>query len=166
MTRALVLATLAAFAAIVYTPALGAPFLGDDYVFLDKIRSESFAALWSLRNTDFGWYRPWSRELHFWSLQHLFGPHETAFHVVSLLLWLATLAVYLALLRRIAGESVAAVATLGAASLALWGAPLTWISGVQDLWMLLFAVVTLRLVASGRDRWAWLTCTPPRRCAG
>src|SRR5262249_18129181 len=131
---------------------------GDDYVFLDKTRAASFAALWSFRNVDFGWYRPWSREVHFWTLQHLFGPHEPAFRVVSLLLWLAMLAVYFALLRRIAGERTAALATLGAASLALWGAPLTWISGVQDLWMLCFAMLTLYLVASRRDALAWLAC--------
>ena len=149
---------LVAFAILVYAPTFDVPFIGDDYVFLDKTRAASFGALWSFRNTDFGWYRPWSRELHFWTLQHLLGPHETGFRIASLALWLGMLAVYFALLARIRGERVAAVATLGAASLALWGAPLTWISGVQDLWMLSFALLTLWLVAIGRTGWALLAC--------
>jgi len=156
--RLVVAGAVVAFAAIVYAPMLDVPFIGDDYVFLDKTRAASFAALWSLHNTDFGWYRPWSRELHFWTLQHLLGPHETGFRVVSLLIWLGMLAAYYALLRRIRDDRVAAVATLGVVGLALWGAPLTWISGVQDLWMLLFAMLTLWLVATGRTAWALATC--------
>ena len=147
-----------AFAVLVHAPMLDVPFIGDDYVFLDKTRRASFASLWSFRNTDFGWYRPWSRELHFWTLQHLVGAHETGFRIASLLVWLAMLATYFALLHRVRDERVAAVAALGAASLALWGAPLTWISGIQDLWMLLFAVLTLWLLASRRAGWALAAC--------
>ena len=156
--RALLAGVVVVFAAVVYAPRLDAPFVGDDYVFLDKTRAASFGSLWSLRNTDFGWYRPWSRELHFWTFQHLFGPREPGFRVASLALWLGMLAAYFALLARIRGERVATIAMLGVASLALWGAPLTWISGVQDLWMLLFAALTLWLVASGRTGWALLSC--------
>src|SRR5262245_36100140 len=146
-----------AFAALVYAPMLNVPFIGDDYVFLDKTRDASFGALWSFGNTDFGWYRPWSRELHFWTLQHLLGAREPGFRVASLLVWLGMLGVYFALLRRVRDGRVAAVATLGVAGLSLWGAPLTWISGVQDLWMLLFAMLTLWLSASGRAGWALAT---------
>jgi hypothetical protein len=157
-SRWLLAGAVVAFAAIVYAPMLDVPFIGDDYVFLDKTRDATFGALWSFRNVDFGWYRPWSRELHFWTLQHLMGARETGFRVVSLLIWLAMLATYFTLLRRIRNERVAAIATLGAAGLALWGAPLTWISGVQDLWMLLFSMLTLWLVASGRAAWALAAC--------
>jgi hypothetical protein len=156
--RWLLAGAVIAFTAIVYAPVLDAPFIGDDYVFLDKTRRASFAALWSFRNVDFGWYRPWSRELHFWTLQHLLGAHEIRFRIVSLALWLGMLAGYFGLLRRIRDERVAVVATLGVAGLSLWGAPLTWISGVQDLWMLLFSVLTLRLVAGGRTVWALVPC--------
>ncbi len=139
-------ATIVAFTVLAYGSALRVPFIGDDYVFLDKTRHASFGSLWSFANTDFGWYRPWSRELHFWALQHLFGPHELGFRAVSLLLWLSALAVFFVFARRIAGVRIAAVALLGATSLSLWGAPLTWISGTQDLWMLLFSCVALWLV--------------------
>jgi hypothetical protein len=119
-------------------------------VFLDKTRDASFGALWSFGNTDFGWYRPWSRDLHFWTLQHLFGAHESAFRIVSLAIWLAMLAAYFALVSRVRSERVAAVATLGVAGLSLWGTTLVWISGVQDLWMLLFSMLALWLLAGGR----------------
>lgn len=147
---------LVLFTAIAYGPAIGVPFIGDDYVFLDKTRQASFPALWSFANTDFGWYRPWSRELHFWTLQHVVGPHEPGFRVASLALWLAALLLFLDLARRIAGPRVAAVAVLGVASLSLWGAPLTWISGSQDLWMLAFVLLALWLVHRGAHPWAWL----------
>src|SRR5437867_914239 len=82
------------FAAAAYAPALRVPFIGDDYVFLDKTRTMGFAQLWSRHNTDFGWYRPWSRELHFWVLRSLFGTHELGFRIASIALWLAALLGY------------------------------------------------------------------------
>src|SRR5262249_5573760 len=63
-------ASLVVFAACAYGPILRVPFIGDDYVFLDRTRDATIADLWSPRNTDFGWYRPWSREAHFFVLQH------------------------------------------------------------------------------------------------
>ena len=149
-----IVGSLTIFMAICYGHALQVPFIGDDYVYLDKTRQASFFDLWSRANTDFGWYRPWSRELHFWALEHAFGPHEPGFRSVSLLLWLAMLVLYLLLLHRVAGLRMATIAALGVASLSLWGAPLTWISGAQDLWMLVFVLATLVLVDRGRPRWA------------
>src|SRR5260221_2139929 len=118
-----------AFAALAYVPILRAPFIGDDYIFLDQTRAAGFGDLWSFRDTNFGWYRPWSREVHFFVLQHLFGAHEVAFRLASVALWLAALGLFFLLVRRIAGARTAIASTLGATSLALWGAPLCWISG-------------------------------------
>lgn len=137
------------FAAIAYYSILHVPFIGDDYVFLDKTRTATFGDLWSLRNTDFGWYRPWSRELHFWVLQRLFGPNETGFRIAGLLLWLAMLAFHFLFTQRVAGPRIAAIALLGLASLSLWGATLTWISGSQDLWMLCLSALSLWLASRG-----------------
>jgi hypothetical protein len=147
---------LAAFAALAYGPALNLPFIGDDYVFLDKTRDATFWNLWSLHNVDFGWYRPWSRELHFWVLQRTAGLHEIAYRAVGILLWITALSLYASIVRRLASGRVAAIATLGVASLALWGTPLLWISGSQDLWMLSFAMASTLLFIAGRDRWALL----------
>lgn len=141
---------LVAFAATAYGPALTLPFIGDDYVFLDKTRDATFLGLWSLDNTDFDWYRPWSRELHFWAIQKIAGLHEVWFRVVGIMLWVVALCLYATILRRLASPRVAAIATLGVASLALWGTPLLWISGSQDLWMLGFAMASTLLFVAGR----------------
>jgi hypothetical protein len=133
-----------------YAPALGLPFLGDDYVFLDEIRTMPLARVFSPNNTHFGWYRPWSRELYFWTLQHAVGPNPFLFRAANLLLWLATLLLLGRVIRRIADEWIAVVAVAGTAVLGLWGAPLLWISGAQDLWLVFFLAVTLLLDRSGR----------------
>src|SRR5262245_31627068 len=145
---------LCAFVLVAYAPALDIPFLGDDYVFLDKTRSARFVDLWSLANTQFGWYRPWSRELHFWLLQRLVGTNEVAFRAVSLLLWLGGLGGYLLYLREFLSRRAALLAVLGTAALALWAAPLLWISGSQDLWMVALAMLALLLFARRREGWA------------
>jgi hypothetical protein len=147
---------LAAFAATAYGLALGLPFIGDDYVFLDKTRDAGFADLWSFANADFQWYRPWSRELHFWVLQRVAGLNETAFRAFGVLLWIVALCLYALVVRRLATTTVAMLATAGVASLALWGAPLLWISGGQDLWMLCFAMGSLLAFLAGRSGWALL----------
>lgn len=152
-----VLLALALFIAFAYGSTLRVPFIGDDYVFLDKTRGAAFPELWSRANTDFGWYRPWSREVHFWLLQGVFGPREAGFRLMNLALWVVVLGLYWRLLRRPAGDRAATLATLGVASLSLWGAPLTWISGAQDLWMLVFALLTLLL--DGRRRVPWALAT-------
>jgi hypothetical protein len=158
--------SLAGFAALLllgvfllsqYGYALRVPFINDDYIFLDKTRAASFAELWEPRRLAFHWYRPWSRELHYWSLQKLFGVRELPFHLASWALALATLAAYFALARRLAGGAGAAVATAGVAALAAWGVPLLWIAGVQDLWLLLFALAFVHAVAR-RARLRALAC--------
>ena len=119
-----------------YGYALRIPFINDDYIFLDRVRAASFASLWRLDRPLFHWYRPWSRELHYWTLQHVFGTRELPFHLVSWALALAVLGGAFVLFRRIAGGAAAAIAVAGVASLAAWGVPMVWIAGVQDLWML------------------------------
>src|SRR5262245_55628206 len=144
---------LAGFAFFAYGTALNLPFVGDDYVFLDKTRDARFVDLWSFTNTDFGWYRPWSRELHFWVLQHVAGLNELAFRSLGVVLWITVLCLYAVLVRRLASMRVAALATLGVAGLALWGTPLLWISGSQDLWMLCFSLIALLVYSAGRPGW-------------
>ncbi len=147
---------LVAFLATQYPHTLGLPFVNDDYFFLDRTRLASFASLWQRHDLFFGWYRPWSRELHYWVLQHLFGLSEPPYHLVSFALWLGVMGLYFAWVRRLAGRPAAAIATAGLASLALWGTPLSWIAGAQDLWALLFAMLFIHLVARGRTAWATL----------
>ncbi len=145
---------LLAFFFTQYASAFSIPFINDDYSFLDKTRAVGFLDLWRFENLTFQWYRPWSRELHYWTLQRLFGVHEVAFHLASLALWLAVLTSFWALARRLAGTSAATMAVGGMAALAAWGVPLLWVASVQELWMLLFALLTLHAWVAGRRRLA------------
>lgn len=150
----MVVAGLLAFLVSQYAAALTIPFINDDFIFLDKTRTAGFLTLWRFEDLSFHWYRPWSRELHFWTLQRLFGAREMPFHLVSFALWLGVMVAFWALVRRLAGTRAAAVATAGMASLAAWGVPLSWIASAQELWMLLFALLTLHAWAAGRRGWA------------
>lgn len=145
-------AALAAFLVTQYGYALRVPFINDDFVFLDQTRGLSFPALWAWHGEWVGlYYRPWSRELHYWVLQRLFGADPLPFHLASFALWLGVLSLYFALARRLAGARAAAVATAGVAALAAWGLPVVWVAGVQELWMLLFALASLWLFARRAD---------------
>jgi hypothetical protein len=144
------------FVAIRFGPTLGIPFLGDDYVFLDRTRDARVQDLWSLANADFGWFRPWSRDVHFWVLQHLFGPNETVFRATGLVLWFGGLALYQRLVCALAGARAAWLATAAVAALELWAAPLIWISGSQDLWMIVWVMAALWAQVRGR----WLLALP------
>ena len=58
---------LGLFLASAYADAWSIPFINDDYIFLDKTRGASFLSLWAPKALAFHWYRPWSRELHYWA---------------------------------------------------------------------------------------------------
>jgi dolichyl-phosphate-mannose-protein mannosyltransferase len=153
----LVLGLLAAFLLSQYAYAWSVPFINDDFIFLDKTRLASFLSLWEPKALAFHWYRPWSREFHYWALQHLFGARELPFHLASFALGLAVLATYYGLVRRLAGGTTAAIATAGVTALAAWGVPLVWVAGVQELWLLLFSLAFLFAVARGARWLALLT---------
>ena len=127
------------------------PFINDDYVFLDKTRLASFLSLWEPKALAFHWYRPWSREFHYWALQQLFGARELPFHLASFALGLAALTTYYGVVRRLAGGTTAAIAAAGVTAMAAWAVPLVWVAGVQELWLLLFSLVFLHAVARRRS---------------
>lgn len=126
------------------------PFLNDDYVFLDHVGDKGFTQLWGFKELAFHWWRPWSREFHYWWLQKAFGPVEWPFHLASLALSCGVLAAFWALARRLAGAPAAAIAVAGAATLPGWGLLLLWSAGAQDLWMMLVALLALLAWHSGR----------------
>lgn len=137
-----------------FRDAFGLPFLNDDYVFLDHVRDKGIGQLWGFRDLAFHWWRPWSREFHYWWLQRAFGPSEWPFHLASLTLAAGVLAAYWALARRLAGAAAAAIAVAGAATLPGWGLLLLWSAGAQDLWMLLLSLLALIAWHEGRIGWA------------
>ena len=96
------------------------------------------------------WYRPWSRELHYWVLDRLFGAREPAFHLASFALWVALMTLYYGLARRLVGGRGAAIACAAIAGLAAWSGALGWVAGVQELWLLFWAFAFLHLFARRR----------------
>src|SRR3989442_2098550 len=143
-------ALVVAYGVLQYRFLFSMPFVSDDYTILDKVGRATFASLWTGEHPLWGWYRPWSRELHFWALARLFGPREIPFHVASLMLWASVLTAYYTLVRRVQGAWVAVGETAAAATLAGWGGALSWAAGAQELWMLLFALLFLHAVAARR----------------
>ncbi len=148
--RALGVFLLGIFLFARFGDAFHLPFLNDDYVFLDHVGSKGFTQLWGFQELAFHWWRPWSREFHYWWLQHAFGPVEWPFHLASLGLSCGVLAAFWALARRLAGAPAAAIAVAGAATLPGWGLLLLWSAGAQDLWMMLVALLALLAWQSGR----------------
>ena len=138
-----VLAVLAAWLVLRQAGALRAPFFSDDYIFLDRVQRSTFVSLWSVQKLPFSFYRPWSRELHYWTLLHAFGTSVLPFHLLSFALWLGAMGAYAALVARCAGWATATVAVGGVAALAPWGVLLSWVPGAQDLWMLLCSQLAL-----------------------
>ena len=135
-------------------PVLGVSFMSDDYLILDKVMCRDFAQLWKFDYNIFGWYRPWSREIHFWTLYHLAGTDARVYHLASLALWLAVLLMFAAYVRREAGVAAAVIATTGLAALASWGAPMLWISGCQELWLAFWSLAYLHVLGSRHARLA------------
>jgi len=152
-----VAALLAAFLLASYRHALSLGFISDDYLILDKVLRGSFGSLWEPRALLFNWYRPVSRELHYWTLSHLFGTQVLPFHLVSFALWVADMTLFFLLARRLAGVRTAALATAAVAALAAWAGPLLWVAGVQELWMLLYSFLFLHAFARRRTLWAVVT---------
>lgn len=150
MGRALGVGLLALFLFARFGDAFRLPFLNDDYVFLDHVGGQGFGDLWGFRDLAFNWWRPWSRELHYWWLQRAFGPVEWPFHLASLVLSCGVLAAYWALARRLVGAAAAAVAVVGAATLPGWGLLMLWAAGAQDLWMMLWSLLALLAWHTGR----------------
>ena len=158
---AFVLALLALYLATQYPYTLHLPFAGDDFVFLDRTRNASFLSLWKTSEGGYNvlawhYYRPISRELHYWVLTRAFGMWEPPFHLASMILVAIVGTLYFVLVRGIAGTAVAAVATAAVMALAAWGVLVVWAAGSQDLWMMAFAVATLLALARGRPRLAWI----------
>ncbi|MFN8586498.1 MAG: hypothetical protein U0704_01765 [Candidatus Eisenbacteria bacterium] len=143
-------AALLAVLVLRWPDALHTPFLNDDYLFLDRTRDAALPALWGFGDLAFHWWRPWSRETHYWALQEVAGANAAAFHAANAVLWCAVLAAWWAVARRVAGAHAAAWAVAACAALAAWSLPLLWVAGVQDLWMLLWSL--LAMLAWGADR--------------
>jgi hypothetical protein len=148
-----VLGVLGVLVGLSYVPRLGQGFSNDDFTILDKVRGASLGSLVGAHNLLAGWWRPWSRELHFALLDRLAPGSSTAFHAANLVLWLGIVALAYVLLRRLAGPALAAPVLAGAVAASSWGLFVLWACASQDLWMLIFSLLFLLAFDAGRP---WL----------
>ncbi len=139
-----------------YHDALHMTFLNDDFIFLDGMKHRSFLSLWGGQALFFNWWRPWSRELHYWILERLFGPSELAFHVVNFVLVAVAFGLFYRLARALLGPGRAAFATAAIAAMAAWAPPVMWAAGVQDLWMIVWSLGALEAWRGDRRLVAFL----------
>ena len=148
--RPLLAALLAIGAGLaLYLPNLRLQLVADDYIFLMLARTR--ALLPSLGTTGgVSYYRPLSRQIYFWVMTRLAGTSPFAFHVASLLLYLACAALLAAVAWRVVSPAAGALAaTLFVAQHA--GSGLTgWACCTQDLLALLFTLGALLLHMRGR----------------
>lgn len=140
---------LAVLTLLGYAGSLRQPFSNDDFTFLAKVRATPLARLLGGSDLLAGWWRPWSRELHFWAIDRLSGGSTLAFHLVNLALWFGVLGLLLALLRRLADARVAAIVAAGVTASACWGLFVVWACCSQDLWMLLMGLAFLLAAETG-----------------
>ena len=142
--------TLAALVLFGYAHTLRQGFSNDDYLIFREVVLHPASLVLAWTRLIGGYWRPWSREFHFWSLHQLFGLNATAFHVANMVLWLGVLATLLAWARRITDARVAVLVVSGAFAASSWGVYVVWASCSQDLWMLLFGALFLLAQSSGR----------------
>ena len=148
--RWLPLGLILAAALAVQGGALRSPFFADDYLFLDQVRDRPLPPVLAAPDPLGNYFRPVSRQIYFWTLAHLTGESETAFHAANLGLFLAAVVLCFALTLTLAG---ARAAVLAAAFLALHSSadvPVLWASGSQDLLAVVGALCALALHRAGR----------------
>jgi hypothetical protein len=134
--------------------AVHAPFFSDDYLFLDQVRGHSLPAVLTARDPIGNFFRPVGRQMHFWALSHLVGERPGAFHAANLVLFLAALALFFGLARRLAGARAAWLATALMALHYAADVPVLWASGSQDLLAVVGALGALWLYSAGHRGWA------------
>ena len=141
---------LACLVLLAYRYVFRLGFGNDDYIILEEValRPVSMALAWT--HLIAGYWRPWSREFHFWATYRLFGVDATAFHLANVVIWLGVLASVLALVRRLTDARTAVLVVAGAFAASAWGIYLAWACCAQDLWMLLFGTLFLHAQISNR----------------
>ena len=150
--RSLLLAwsVLAGLVLIGYWNVVRLGFSNDDFLILEEVALRPVNGMLAWSHLIAGWWRPWSREFHFWSVYRLFEFNAAAFHLANMVLWLAVLACLLVLVRRLTDARTAVLVVAGAFTASAWGIYITWASCAQDLWMLLFGTLFLMAQLAGR----------------
>lgn len=131
-------------ASIVYSPSLRYFFSQDDFVFLARAaRVASFQDFVQLFTANDHFYRPVSRVSLFVMQWHLFGPNAAAFHLVSLGIHAFNAVLLFLLCRRLfAVTLLAGLAGLLYATHLIPFLAVYWASGIQDLSMTMFLLLS------------------------
>jgi hypothetical protein len=139
-----------------YFGAITAPFLNDDFLFLEEARSrglaESLQRLGALGN----YYRPLSRQIYFEVLAPVAGGQPLVFHLVNYAIFLAAIALLVDLLRALLPTPGVAAGALFFALLPLQRVNLIWVSCSQDLLAVAGVLGAVALHRRGRTRLALL----------
>jgi hypothetical protein len=148
------LAAILLAALALHYDALKAPFFADDYLFLDQVRDRSLIAALAAPDPLGNYFRPVSRQLHFWTLARLTHESPAAFHAVNLGIFVVVVGLSFAVCRAAAGIEAAAI---GASFVALHHSadvPVLWASGSQDLLAVAGSLAAFLLHRGGRRFWA------------
>ena len=130
--------------------AILAPFFADDYVFLDQARTHSLIGALTHPDPIGNFLRPVSRQIYFSLIARTSGESPVAFHAANLGLFLASVALLFAIVRRLAGVRAAAVAGTFLALHYAADVPVLWSSGSQDLLAVAGGLGAVSLYLDGR----------------
>jgi hypothetical protein len=136
--------------AALYAGAVRAPFLNDDYLFLEEARSRGLASSLSDLGPLGNYYRPLSRQIYFAALAPIAGGHPAVFHAFNFALFLGALALLADLLRSALPRAGVLAGVLYFALIPFQRVNLTWISCSQDLLALTGTLAALALHRRGR----------------
>jgi hypothetical protein len=136
------LAAILCFFLVRYLWVLNVAWINDDFLFMERARVSSFLGNANAEDAIGNAYRPLSRNFYFWIARRAFGTKPFGFHVVSLLVAMASLVLFFFVLRRLfglarddlsAGDGPAFVGTLLFAAHPVAATPIAWACGMQDL---------------------------------
>jgi hypothetical protein len=135
-------------ALVLAVPCIRWPFLWDDFDFLRRSLHLGLTDL--LPDPSVTFYRPVSRELYFWFVDHLLGTSPLAAHVLNALIAAGCVFLVADLLRRSAGGRAAILGALTFSCAAALPFVVGWTSGIQDLLGIGFLLLALDLALQDR----------------
>ena len=154
---ALGLAAILLFFLVRYLWVLNVAWINDDFLFLERARVSSFIGNLNAEDAIGNAYRPLSRNFYFWIARRVFGTKAFGFHLVSLLVAVASLVMFFFVLRRLfalprgdLSDGPALVGTLLFAAHPVAATPVAWACGIQDLMCVGFASGAFLAYLSGR----------------
>jgi tetratricopeptide (TPR) repeat protein len=132
--------------------ALRFPFLADDYFFYDETRPGSGWNPAEAISLTENYFRPIGRELYFYVLSRVFGPHPFLFHLFNFVVLLACVGLVFALGRKLMGTRAGVLAAGAYVLLYAHRVLLAWVSCSQDLLATALGLSAAWLYLGGR-RW-------------